>query len=425
MSGTLFKIRGIALFLAQVFLTLKGAAYFGKFISPLLLFLAFIDLFFLYLSYLVHYGVPPESKVTRRHAVVGFFMGAAAVALCIPACRQLFRSVPHPVDFSDVLPQLEFQYDSFLQGKMPYRPMVLPHSRPFPVYMPMHWLPVSLSRLAHVDVRWCGLAVLAIVNGVYGAKVWSTRSGLFLRMLAISLPPFVLYGFVQWGEREIAVSLETVVAGYYLLLGAALWHRRLVPVALAIGCCMLSRYTLIFWLPLFFLTLWWAKGLLKTAQAAVIVLVMLLVGYILPFLLRDPSIFLTGLAYHNSAAEYEWEYGAWSFETGVYFAPHIHALLRGSFTYQVFVARALQATAMLLIFFAGAAGYRRWRREMDVFDFGLAALYLTIFCFYMIGPLTYRYYMITPLVLASVLCARMLCGGKPEKTGSFAGQKNK
>ncbi|MBS1782356.1 MAG: hypothetical protein JSS78_04770 [Bacteroidetes bacterium] len=396
----------ILLFALQLFLTLKGVEHWGKFVNPFLLFLSFVALFIYYIkSIFKKSSFLPPSKL---FSILWFIIGMAVIVVCFPLFHQLFHQFNHPVDISDVLPQIEFQFDAFRHGELPYHKINLPHSKPFPVYMPFHWLPLSFTQGLGIDARWSGLLLLSIAGGIYASLVIKQEGNIFANWVLLLMPTAVLFSFLFWDRQSIAVSLETTIAAYYWILAMGLFKRSFTLTSLGVILCLLSRYTLIFWLPLYFLLLFWKEGRKKPTELVFLILISFFVFYIAPFLLREPSIFLTGLAYHNGAAEYEWEYGAWSFETGIYFAPHINALVAGSFTHKVFIARIIQATTLQLIFLGGSWFFRMQKNKINHYDFALGMLYLTIVCFYMIGPLTYRYYMITPLFLSTVLCARII-----------------
>ncbi|MBS1739631.1 MAG: hypothetical protein JST88_03715 [Bacteroidetes bacterium] len=396
----------ILLFALQLFLTLKGVEHWGKFVNPFLLFISFIALFIYYFKSILK--TPSTLRPSILFSFLWFVIGMAVIVVCFPLFNQLFHQFNHPVDISDVLPQLEFQFDAFQQGDLPYQKINLPHSKPFPVYMPFHWLPLALTKSLGIDARWSGLILLAVAGGLYVSLVIKQEGNIFANWVLLLMPTTVLFAFLYWDRQSIAVSLETTIAAYYWILAIGLFSRNFALTSLGILLCLLSRYTIIFWLPLFFLLLFWKEGRKKPIELGFIILISLCVFYIVPFLLREPSIFLTGLAYHNGAAEYEWEYGAWSFETGIYFAPHINALTTGSFAHKVLIARIFQATTLLLIFLGSSWFFRVQKNKINHYDFALGILYLTIVCFYMIGPLTYRYYMITPLFLSTVLCARII-----------------
>jgi hypothetical protein len=404
----------IGAFIFQVFLTFKGVDYFGKYFNPFLLLCSYLALFILFLNAALRSAkddtqkISPMSKRTLWLKAVAACLCVCAVCISFPLFQALFHKINDPVEISDVLPQLQIQYDRFTHGIFPYQKIDLPHSKPFPVYMPFHWLPISISEGLAIDIRWCGLILLVPVAALYGWITFSESNKLLYQAIIIALPLVILLAFIQWGQNDLAVSLETIIAAYYMFLAIGLYKRSFVLTIVGIVLCLLSRYTLIFWLPLFLLLLYFQTGRRLPVYAILICLTAVCLFYVFPFILHDPSIFLTGLKYHNGAAEFEWEYGAWSFETGIYFAPDINAVVSGSVAHKVFIARALQAATMIALLVFGIVFFKKKKKQADACHFGLAMLYLFIACFYIIGPLTYRYYMITPLMLSCVIVAATL-----------------
>jgi len=393
----------------QLFLVFKGVAYFGIFTNPFLLLGSFIGLFIVYLRSVKNIPASSPSAQTSYFSILAFAGGATAVLLCFPAFGHMFHIIPDPGSGSDVIPQLETQFDRFCSGAMPYQQVNLHQSNPFPVYMPFHWLPVAISRFAGIDTRWSGLLCA-------GA---AARKGLPLMMniAIVILPSCVLLVCLYGGDLDLTLSLETIIAAYYLVLSAGLLQKNLFIVTAGLALCMLSRYTLIFWLPVFLFLLFLDKGYATTTRVILTLTAVVCLCYVFPFLLKDPSIFMKGLKYHNGAAGFEWKYGAITFSTGIYFAPHINALVPGSYPHKILVARIFQAATMLFLCFGGIWYDKRIRNKVSHYDYSLGMLYLFLVGFYMIGPLTYRYYMVTPLLLSAVLCMKIMQGrAKSSKT---------
>jgi hypothetical protein len=185
--------------------------------------------------------------------------------------------------------------------------------------------------------------------------------------------------------------------------------------------CLLSRYTLVFWLPFFAILLWQNTSFRQNTSVWISVAASALLLYFFPFFMKDPTILAKGIAYHNGAAIDEWRgYGdppvSWTMEQGIHFARHLKMATSGGAKHQVFVARAVQAATMLLLLFAGLWGWRRWRERIHFLDFSLLMLYLFVLFFYFFGPLTYRYYLIVPMMISAVICGRVLASGGSKRT---------
>jgi hypothetical protein len=398
----------ILLFGFQLFLSLEGVIYFGKYWNPVWLLLAHVALFILYLSALRTRQVTKNHRSAKGIRIAGTLLGILSILVCLPSLQALFQSIPNPVDYSDVIPQLDIQYQRFKAGILPYQPMDLPHSKPYPVYMPFHWLPAALTDWLRLDIRWSGIVLMFSATGLYGWWLFRNNTHLLLKTIALTFPAVALISFCYWGGSELAISLETTITAYYIILATGLFARSLPLTIFGLALCFLSRYTMIFWVPLFTLLLLHHKGLKPALTLVVAICLAVVVFYVLPFLTRDPEIFMKGLRYHNDAAAFEWGHGAWSFENGLYFAPHINDAVKGSWEHKVMVARVLQAACMLLLFAGGLFYQLRKKTQQNFYDFSLGMLYLFLVMFYMVGPLTYRYYLLTPLTLSGMLVGKMI-----------------
>jgi hypothetical protein len=398
----------------QLFFTFKGVTYWGMYYNPLFLFISFILLLALYFNTMLN---PPIHKTNKKISKYAWLMGILSIVALFPSFRALFRQFPDPGQISDVLPQLQIMFQRFLRGQMPYQQIILPYSRPFPVYMPLHWFSLIIPYVLHCNIRWAGPILLLPTIALYTHVIFKHCNRSSLLVLISLLPACVLLTSIYWGQGDLALSLETVIAAYYLVLAVGLYSQNDYLTIFGIVLCLLSRYTLLFWLPLFTVLLFYQKGLTKTLQYCCVILAAIFLLYIIPFMSRDPAIFTKSLIYHNGAALWEWGGNPWSFKLGDYFGPWFRAVLHDSTQYNVNVVRGFQIFLMFLLFIAGLYIYNKVRSKISIYDFALGMLYLFIVSFYMFSPLTYRYYMLVPLSLSAVLCAKISSGPATIKMG--------
>lgn len=406
------SVYAILLFSLQMFFCFSGVAVFGIYFNPILFFVSFLLLFFVY-----NKGISTSSlqlnalsSVLNKHYLFVFSAFAFLLALAIIDFNRMFTRVGNPGEVSDVIPQLEIMFDRFRHAEFPYKQIDLAHSKPFPVYMPLHWLPLSLTQFFQIDSRWSGIILLALAMLVLMIVFSILSKKIALNVLSVAVLFSVLFAYILFGNDDLALSVETTIAAFYLIVATGLILRNVRLTTIGIIACLLSRYTLVFWLPLFCLFLYQQYGFKKLKVFVASLLIAVLLIYVLPFLTHDSSIFLTGLKYHNDAAKFEWEHGSYSFGLGIYFAPHIDYLTHGNYHFKVSVARAVQAIVMMLILVIGYQYYKKNSNRINSFDFLMGMFYLIIACFYLFSPLTYRYYMISPLMLSSLLVVRLLLG---------------
>ncbi|RYE25351.1 MAG: hypothetical protein EOP51_04390 [Sphingobacteriales bacterium] len=409
----------IALFCTQILFLLNGQHIVGTAANPFFVLatgmLLPIYYFFLYLR---AEKLQPQDTVATPNTfiskpVVGFIAGCIAMMLTFWGIRQLFWEFPDPYHSSDVILSVEVLYDRFVAGQYPYRPLEQYSWHPFPPYLPLYWLPVYISRILDIDVRWTGVFVLVLAMGLYGLCSWRSKIPLSHKLLAVLLPVFGTVGYLIWCRFDLAVSFEFIIAGYYLMLAAGLATRNMPLVVLGLIGCLLSRFTMIFWLPVFVVLTWVNLPKKQTLIAAGIVIAAVLFIYIIPFYLKDPTAFGKSIAYYKVSAIAEWEgYGddhtSWTFIPGVHFAPYFKNMFSGTMEERVSHTQTVQAALMIVSVIISFILYRRWRNKINFYDFLLPMLYIIMLLYFMTAPLVFRYYYLTMLTISGVLCGKIL-----------------
>lgn len=408
----------LLLFLAQIYLTFWGVKHFSKYGSPVVLFAVSVGIAWIFWKQIQTDGTDGYDANTRpagmRWKQYGALTGLLSFVLCYEELRKLFAKWTPPGDYSDVLPQLEALYYRYAEGIQPYYPVKFATYEAYPVYMPMHWMPIGLASALECDTRWIGFGMMALAAAWYGWQLMRAGRSLLWQIIAILLPSLSLWGFILWGEMDIPVSFELVVAAYYLVLAAGLQQKQVIVITTGLILCFLSRYTMLFWLPLFAVLLWDKIGWRRSAMVWGSLALSFIFLYALPFLKKQPDILKKGVTYHNEAAIAEWngyDNVSWTMERGVHFAIYLKEALHDTPEREVFWARVIQAGMMLFLMFAGLWLYRRMRSKVNAFDISLLFLYLIVLCFYTFGPLTYRYYLIVLQMLSAVLCGRVIATG--------------
>ena len=409
-------IVGLSLFILQLLLSFRGSIWFGKTLNPWLLLLVSMAIpvyyFYLHLKTREH-DIPDRKSAYEPLNWLWLGVGALAMFLGYEELRKMFVQFTPTSDYSDVVPQVEALYNRFREGVFPYQPVDMGTYQPFPVYMPLHWMPLFITDILNADSRWAGYILLVLASGMFSFHMIRKETALYLKIIIALLPSLALWAFILWGGMEIPVSYELNIAAYYLVLGIALYKRNVYWVLAGLILCILSRYTLAFWLPLFALLFWIYAPKKQSIITWGSVLAAFLLFYYIPFLSKEPEVLLKGVQYHNHAAVDEWKgYGdppvSWSFERGIYFAPHMKAIFSGDMEQRVFKARVVQGSLMLLLFIGGFFLYRRWKDRIAWQHYSLGMLYAFMAVFYFFGPLTYRYYFIVLFMLSSVLVADII-----------------
>ncbi|HTN47418.1 MAG TPA: hypothetical protein VL098_13795 [Flavipsychrobacter sp.] len=389
----------------EVYLTLQGASYYTKYTNSLLLFTTCLSIAFISFFSLMN----TTSKVVNRRLnlflIILFVLGAAVVCYYYSIG---FHRFLEPGTASDVLPQLEALYTRFAKGEQPYYPVEEIGHKPYPVYMPAHWIIIAPSSLFGFDLRWTGLVMLLITAGCYFTLVKDRAVPFLHSFFTMLLFFFVILSFYFLADGDIFITFETPVVAYYLLLFIGLARRNLIWTTVGLILCLLSRYTFVFWLPLFALVILQERPFKQSVLTWASVGVAVLAFYIAPFILKDPNILTDGVAYHNKAAVADWYgYGeppvSWSQETGISFGPYLKEIFSGDAEREVYKTRILQAILMILLNVLGWILYKRYKTKINYFDVLSIMLFVFMVFFYVFSPLSYRYYWITLFMVSAAL----------------------
>lgn len=409
--------RLLLLFLLQVILCVYGNFIFVNRVNPFALLLTTLAL--VYYAALELKNKPPDP--TRPEAWTIPFLhglvGVGAIIALIGPISKVFQKFPDPSKFSDVIPQMKGQADLFFSGQFPYIPIETVSHRPYPVYLPLQWMPFQISNILRIDARWTGVILFAagvFVAGYFLRKHYNNLP-LIKSLLRTILLVFPFWAFVQWSKKDVGVSAEGVVAFWYLLLatGLAVKNRWLLFIGLVGG--ILSRYSLLVWLPLLALLLWYyeSKRYSFIIWGGVIIAVLGL--FVVPFLLKDPSILAKMSAHYAKCDEGSWVYpDEYTYQEGLSLNIHLREWLPGKPADSLPYAHWPQLLVQLLCMAGGWVYYRReGHRHFDMYTYALLALTLMPMLLYIFSPMVFRYYMLMPLSISAVLCWRVWVNSPP------------
>ena len=401
----------LSLFGLQLYFILFGGKVFGKLINPWLLFGVTMTIG----AFAVKHLLNTSDQVQKSRAQIGntflwIMGGVLSIVVSYEEYRKLLVRFKDFSQWSDTIPQAIILFKRFSQGEYPYTPIPFGSYSLEPIYMPFHWMPTGLANVIPVDVRFIGWGFLVISAGVWGWAISKVNASIGIRVIALLLPSIVLWVFILWGDADLAITYELVIASYYLVLAAGLFSRSIWLIVVGCILCLLSRFTLIFWFPLAAYVLYRETGWKRTLIVAGCILGSLLCFYIIPFYLEDPMALKRGLAYYMGATVGDWigmgdPPASWTQEFGISFAPVFRYHFPGDMALKVHYTRILQSVMLVITTVAGLWAYHRWRNRMDYYHFLLIALYLFMAVYFFFAPLTYRYYLIPFLMVSAVVCA--------------------
>lgn len=159
----------------------------------------------------------------------------------------------HPIDYkiADMLPVIQIMCERLASRQSIYE--ILPFwSGMEPIYLPAMWLPYFPLHYFGMDIRWTG--VLLLLVSLFFLFFISRRNTYSITTIVILLPLWILFeGIFQQDSRLLSLSEEPVVIAYYLFLAFALARKNYWMIGVAIGLCLMSRFSLAIWFLMYLL----------------------------------------------------------------------------------------------------------------------------------------------------------------------------
>lgn len=244
-----------------------------------------------------------------RYALVGLiFITGSLVTL--DWSRELWNEHPIAVVESDVLPSVQLFAQRAMggaDGKGVYAPYDGFGYRLDPTYMPFQWLPFVVTEKLGLDPRW--MPLLIWFAGLAFFMLFLARSKLSLIWTAAiaAMPFWILLLIKREQPQMLYLTIELMDVGYYFFLTWALLRGNIWAKGWGFILTILSRFSLVFWAPFYFLGLFVEKSKSYSIKLGLIVLAGVVFIYILPFLSKDWESFPRGQGHYTRAA-----IGAWS-----------------------------------------------------------------------------------------------------------------
>jgi hypothetical protein len=316
-----------------------------------------------------------------------------------------------PDEGSDVIPSLKLFCQRLLTGEYPYTPMQVFDYTLQPTYLPAMWLPFLLAELLGFDYRlipifvYFGIAIL-----VWGWSVVASTSG----WLSVSIKSALLFIplLLMMDEIRMVVfsnTVELLPVSFYLVLLFGIYRMNTNIIALGLVLCLLSRYSLVLWLPLAVLVFYMEKGWKESLKVSLMVIAGILLLYVIPFLSKDWSIFSDGMKYYSQSVYSEWRPHHWQaadevpyhLNQGIGFARAFYIQDHLPVEQRVKLIQRVHLIVSLLSVLIGLLAYL-WLRKKKGFNAGaflIASLYFYLLWFYSFIQVPYAYLMLLPYIL--------------------------
>ncbi len=329
----------------------------------------------------------------------------------------IFQKNPVDVNQSDIIPFIrDVMAKRFLSGEMVYSAVQF-NNYPTaftPNYLPFQWGPFLVAAYLNIDLRWTYVILFlgAIAFFVYHqAKKEMPVSKCILNVI---LPFIVVFSIYLKQPRDAAHTIEILIMSYYLFLASSLFVKSNLIRALALTFPVLSRFSFLFWLPVYFysgLRVQWKKYL----SLGLIFTGFILLFFVLPFVIPNPSFLKTFNDIYMDGAIGEWNGQSWQqpgdrpFQLfqGMGLASWFYYFFDGSLTEKILALKMTLMGACLLSMIIPVLFLNKARKVVSHQLFSLLALKFCLTIFYAFILVPYIYLFWVPLMISVVIVSRM------------------
>ncbi len=353
-----------------------------------------------------------KSSTTKKNKATKIaitILGIILVIIALYFTAQTFITDPVSIKNSDVIPTIQELCQRFFDDKFVYEP-IEKFGYHLPVtYLPMQWMPYLAAEYFKFDYRWIAIGIWGIAfifSAVKSFKYNNAINHLFTLLLSI-LPYYFIAVYTQYPAHSILKNtVELMVSGYYILLILSLSGSNPVFRGLMVAICLMSRYSLVLWLPLAVVVLWLSEPRRNLIISAGTALVFILVIYIIPFLSKDWGAFYSGYKYYDNAAIGEWKhinpsnglpyqlYGGYGFAYVIYSSfPKMELLEKIKLLQSIHFWSSIGSTIFMTLIYLKIRNNIHYR----IFLFASFKIYFAIFVFFIQVP--YQYLMLVDLYI--------------------------
>jgi hypothetical protein len=315
------------------------------------------------------------------------------------------------ISYSDIIPALQVYTRRWLLGTDIYVPLTWELGYfALPTYLPATWFPFLAAEYWHFDYRIMAWTLLLLLGaGGYLLVLWRLRQAWLPTLLLALVPFFYLYAFERTEESLFGFTVESLIYGYYGLLAAGILLRSWPLQAIALVACLLSRYSLVFWVPLLLGLVFFQDSRRRGLLLAGTVLAGVLLLYVVPYMSQNWGLFMEVQRSYTDVAVFEWEHlnaegQPLHLYNGVGLAPYFYEHVSGSLRERVVALKTVHFALLVLI--VGGAALLYWRQRGPRTDYRVYAvlvLKLYLATFYAFLQVPYAYLAATGIFMSAFL----------------------
>jgi hypothetical protein len=343
-----------------------------------------------------------ELKLSRSlPSILGlFFLGFAGYH--IAPLADMYHSISLEKHKADMLPTIHVACQRFLSGEQVYAPM--PEIWPGAImpYLPAMWLPFVPAVLFHFDMRWVTFSLQFVALFIVLLPVFNRQKKLpVVASLIAGLGLFFILNYLLTHETTYwSLSEEGVVVFFYLLLGCALLRNNYWLTGLAITGCMLSRYSFLFWVPIYGAYVFFTASKTDFFKLLIASGVSMALLFIFPFFIQDPVYFIhIPETYAHSVPTF---WGVLRVSEGLYHSVGLYKFFTFEQTHLMFILQLITSFLVPLLY-VGIVLWLKRRYAINERYIALGSLKVSLVFFYSLLQAPFYYLFIPPTLLSYVI----------------------
>ncbi|MBK8625697.1 MAG: glycosyltransferase family 39 protein [Saprospiraceae bacterium] len=389
-------------------------SFFGVYISPIV---------FTIVSFIIGaacFYFAREKRLLQKPTNVAHKDGLKVLYLVIPFGifliingYMVFSKIPIDYNHSDVFAQVIEPSKWILKGEYPYQDVILPTYKMHNTYLPMQWLPFTLSSGLGFDPRWIPVTfwVIALLIFLKKFEFSLSKKHLILGILITSIAFFSVIGYMNTNEQEYSSTLELLPSAYYILLIASLLRGSWFWIGVSLAFCFLSRFSIVFLSPFLAWYVYHQYGKIVITKSIIALVATVSLLFIVPFVSQDPTLPQKIVANYDNGAAGEWSIQKWQAENdlpyqlsrGLGIALFIRNFYEDNIPEGVKSLKRLgfAITMLLSLFFLSYFYLKQSSWDMNWVLLGSIKVYFTVFYFLVLIPYTYLH--IVPITITVLI----------------------
>ena len=346
--------------------------------------------------------------------IILLFFGLSLITIIV--ANILIIKNPIDVTQSDILPFIdEIFVNRFMNNELVYAPYTGFNYGTFtPGYLPFHWFPFVICKYFNLKFHWIVVIIFLVACAIYTVVLYHNIKNKFWLIINCILPFILLFSIYLKTGRTAVQSIEIMILGYYLILAISLFSKNVFIKSMGLILPLLSRYSFLFWLPIYFYNLL-RKNLKIFLQVSIILSVLVFLFFIVPFVLPIPEMLKSFNANYTTSILGEWKGQSWQAPNdrpfqlfqGLGFASWFYQFGNGLLLDRIMLNKNILFILSILSSFAIIVLQPKIRKVIGANMFSLLTLKFILTIFYALIMIPYDYLNWLPLIVSIVILSRI------------------